>query len=273
MNNSPRYCSVAGHRVRVEVANDPPFRFLAEAYEGRSRTAVRNDQRSSSWNSRQHFLDLVRGKVPKADVKSQVATIDAATLHYDQLADIGEADFIFLDKLLRFLKEFKIIEDRTYAPVAEELKFKISIKAGTFDSYLFEWNKGTQKESFKREVILAAEAARRIHASKKKALERRASRREEQRHEQEGVGEPPLREEFQTKEPVSKDLRRLSSEERALVHPLNDTRHGPVNWIALAGETFKNQLVKKNYEKLAELEKQAEQSENYHTPPGSSMHE
>jgi hypothetical protein len=138
MNKLPRYCSLAGHRVPVEVASDPPFRFLAEAYEVRSRTAVRNDQKSSSWNARQHFLDLVRGKVPKSDVKGLVATIDAAILHYDRIADIGEADFIFLGDLLRFLKDFQIIEERTYAPVAEELKSRISIKAGTFDSYLFE---------------------------------------------------------------------------------------------------------------------------------------
>jgi hypothetical protein len=72
---------------------------------------------------------------------------------------------------------------------------------------------------------------------------------------------------------VSEDLRRLSSEERALVHSLNDTKYGPVNWIALAGETFRNQLIREDYEKLAELEKQAEQNEGYHTPPGSPMHE
>jgi hypothetical protein len=87
MNNSPRYSTLVGHRVPVEVANDFPFRFLAEAYEGRSWSAVRNEQKSSSCKERQQYLNLVSDKVPRSDVLSLVAPIDAAVLHYDRIAD------------------------------------------------------------------------------------------------------------------------------------------------------------------------------------------
>lgn len=257
----------------MEIANDPPFRFLAEAYEGRSRTAVRNEQRSSSCKERQQFLDLVRGKVPKSDVLSLVATIDAAILHYDRISDIEVANYEFLGQLLRFLKEFGVIKESSYAPVAEELKSRIHIKAGNFDSYLFEWDKRTQAESFEKEAIRAAELTERMHANKKQALERLASRRREQQTQQGAETGPPLKEELRVREPVEEDLQRLCPEERSLVHSLKNTESRPVNWIALAGETFRNQLDKEDYERLAELWRKMEQNENYRTPPGSPMHE
>jgi hypothetical protein len=206
MNNSPRYSSLVGHRVLVEIANDPPFRFLAKAYEGRSWTAVRNEQRSSSCKERQQFLNLVRGKVPKSDVLSLVATIDAAVLHYDKISDMKEADYEFLGELLRFLWEFGIIKKMTYAPVAEELKSRIHIKAGTFESYLFKWDQRTQKESFEREAIKTAELTERMHAHKKQALERLANRRGERQTQQGAEGRPPLKEELREREPVEEDL-------------------------------------------------------------------
>jgi hypothetical protein len=273
MSSLPRYSSLVGHRVPVEIANDPPFRFLVEAYEGRSRIAIRNEQKSSSCKARQQFLNLVRGKVPKSDIRILVATIDAAVLHYDRIPDIGEADYTFLGDLLRFLWEFGLVEERTYAPVAEEVKSRIHIKAGTFDSYLFEWDQKTQRESFETEAIKAAEVAERMHANKKQAHERLAVRRREQQAEQDAGRRPPLKEELHEREPVPEDLRRLCPEERSLVHSLKDVGNQPVNWIALAGETFRNQLTREDYEKLAELERRTEQDECYHTPPGSPMHE
>lgn len=98
MNNSPRYSTLVGHRVPIEVANDPPFRFLAEAYEGRSWSAVRNEQKSSSCKERQQFLNLVREKVPRFDVLSLVATIDAAVLDHDRIADSSGSRLCILGK-------------------------------------------------------------------------------------------------------------------------------------------------------------------------------
>jgi hypothetical protein len=196
MSNSPRYSSLVGHRVPVEIANDPPFRFLAEAFERRSRSAVRNEQKSSSCKARQQFLNFIRGRVPKSDILSLVATIDAAVVHDDKIADIGEADYAFLEELLRFLREYGIIGEKTYAPVAEEIKSRIHIKAGTFDSYLFEWDQRTQKESFEKEASKVTENAERMHASKKQAIERQASRRRERQAEQDAEERPPLKEEL-----------------------------------------------------------------------------
>jgi hypothetical protein len=270
MSSLPRYQTVTGHRVPVEVANDPPFHMLAEAFEGRSKVAVRNDQKSSSSKARQQFLDLVRGKVPKSDVLSLVATINAAIFHYDKIPDIQAEDFVFLENLLVFLKEFGIIGERIFEPVDEELRARISIKEGTFDHYLFQWDQGTQKEAFEKEVVTATELAERMHASKKQALERQASRRREREHN--SAGSPPLGEELKNREPVAEDLRRLVPEERSLVHSLTTAGRAPVNWIALAGETFRNKLTRRDYEQLAVLEAQTEPEERYLTPPGSPMH-
>jgi hypothetical protein len=121
MDHLPKYQSLAGHRVPVEVAEDPPFRMLVEAFEGRSKRTVRNDQRSSSWKPRQQFLDLLRGRVPKADALSLAFTVHAAVLHYDRISDIQEGDFAFLEDLLKFLKEYGVIGDRTFEPIEEEL--------------------------------------------------------------------------------------------------------------------------------------------------------
>jgi hypothetical protein len=272
MSGLHRYVPLVGHRVPVELANDPPFRFLVEAYQGRSGTAIRNDQKSSSWKPRQQFLDLVREKVPRSDILSLVATIEAAVLHYDKIADIQGADYIFLEDLLRFLREFDIIGEKTFVSADEEIKARISCKEGSFESYLFEWDRLTQKEAFEREAVKAAEGAERMHASKKKALERQATRRREEQQGQENVRGLPLGEELKEREPRIEDLQRLNAEERSLVHGLSTAGPEPVNWLALAGETFRNQLSN-DYEKLAELEKQAEQKEDYHTPPGSPMHE
>jgi hypothetical protein len=272
MSNSPRFGIVAGHRVPVEVEGDPPFRLLTEAYEGRSRTAVRNNQVSSSSKTRQQFLNLIKGRVAKSDVFSLVATIDAAIFHYDRIADIQEADFEFLGDLLWFLKEFNIVEERKIAPVAEELRARIHCKAGSFERYLKDWDERSEADAFEKEAVRATDLAEKMHASKKQALARQAERKREREQAQDTNEGPPLGEELREREPVAEDLWRLCAEERSLVHSLNSARTGPVNWIALAGETFRNKLVRRDYEKLAALEEQTEQQKRYVTPPGSPMH-
>jgi hypothetical protein len=220
---------LGGHRVPTEVANDPLFRLLAEAYEGRSRAAVRSDQKSSSNRNRQQFLNLIKRRVPKSDILSLVATVGAAILHYDKISGMQEGDFIFLAKLLRFLDEFGIIKERFIAPVADELKAKISCKTETFDKYLFEWDRQTQKEALEREKIKAVELAEKMHASKKKALERQAARRNEQQNQEQGAEQSPLGPELQNREPVVEDLRKHCPEERSLVHSLRTAELAHVN--------------------------------------------
>jgi hypothetical protein len=272
MSNLPRFESVAGHRVPVEVAEDPPFRLLAEAYEGRSKTAIRNDQTSSSCKERQQFLNLIRGRVARSDILSLVATIDAAIFHYDRIADIEAADFEFLGDLLWFLRDFKIVEEGRIAPVAEELRARIHRKAGSFEQYLKDWDQRSQTEAYEKEALKTTELAERMHANKKRALARQAERKKEREHAEAANRGPPLGEELRDREPVAEDLQRLCAEERSLVHSLNSPRTGPVNWIALQGETFRNKLVRADYEKLAALEEQIEQPESFETPPGSPMH-
>jgi hypothetical protein len=216
-------------------------------------------------------LDLVRGRISKSDIQSLAITIDAAIHHYDKLSGIQEDDFAFLRDLLRFLKEFGLIEERIFDPVAEELRARIHIKTGTFDHYLFEWDRGTQQKAFEREAVKQAEIAERMHANKKQALARQAQRRQEQQQRQEEVSGPPLGEELQSREPVPEDLRRLCPEERSLVHSLRTAGREPINWIALRGEVFRNRLSRRDYEQLATLE-EPEREESYLTPPESPMH-
>jgi hypothetical protein len=272
MNNSPRFETVVGHRVPVEVARDPPFRLLAEAYEGRSKAAIRNDQTSSSCKERQQLLNLVKRRVPKSDILSLVATIDAAIFHYDRVADIQEADFEFLGDLLSFLKEFGIVEERRIASVAEELKARINSKAGSFENYLRDWDQRSQAEAFEREAIRTVEMTERMHANKKAALTRLADRKRRQEQGDEAVRGPPLGEELQNREPEADDLKRLCAEERSLVHSLKSAGDRPINWLALAGETFRNKLIRRDYERLTTLDEQEEQGKRFHTPPGSPMH-
>jgi hypothetical protein len=225
-------------------------------------------------------LNLIRGRVPKSDVLSLVATVGAAIFHYDKIPDIQEADFVFLYDLLSFLTEFGIVREGVIKPVAEEVKARIHCKPGTFEKYFFEWEGQTQKEAFEKEAVKAAELAEKMHASKKKALERRELRRREQLAQEgnvegqaAGAEQVPLGEELQSREPVIEDLQRLCHEERSLVHSLKSAGSTLVNWIALAGETFRNRLSRREYEKLAALWEQSEPQEDFHTPPGSPMHE
>jgi hypothetical protein len=231
MNDSPRFELVEGHKVPVEVAKDPPFPFLAEAYEGRSRVAVRNDQVSSSCKTRQQFLSLVKGRVAKSDVLSLVATIDAAIFHYDRIADIQEADFEFLNDLLWFPKDFNIVEERRIAPVAEELRARIHCKAGSFEHYLKDWDERSQANAFEKEALKATSLAERMHASKKQALARQAERKREREQEGEDSKGPPLGDELRERELVAEDLQRLCVEERSLMHSLRSARTSQLDCI------------------------------------------
>jgi hypothetical protein len=146
------------------------------------------------------------------------------------------------------------------------------VKAGTFDQYLFTWDKETQKEAFERDAVKVAELAERMHANKKQAIARQAERRRERQSEQDSAEGLPLGEELQNREPVEEDLARLNPEERSLVQSLRYAGTTLVNWIALANETFRNKLTRRDYERLAALAGPIEQEETYQTPPGSPMH-
>jgi hypothetical protein len=88
------------------------------------------------------------------------------------------------------------LEKEVVHPIAEEIRSRIRIKAGTFDSYLFEWDRKTQQEAFEKEAVKAIHATERMHASKKKALERSPTRRRERENEPESERRPPLKEEL-----------------------------------------------------------------------------
>jgi hypothetical protein len=280
MSQIPRFLRVGENRVPVELANDPPFRYLIEAFEGRSKAALRHGQRYSIYRPRQRFLDLVKGKYPKAEVKSLANTISAAVQLYDRIPSINVADFVFLDALLRFLKEYDLISEERFNNISEEIKARINIKCGTFEAYLAEWNGKTQRETFDKQAIQSLELAERMYQNRKEALKRKAetqARQEEQEHA-EATERNPLGEELKNRDPTSADIARLTSEERALMHALRTRQPGstPVNWIALQTERFKNELTRENYEALAALDEETneqEEEEVYVTPPQSPLPE
>jgi hypothetical protein len=78
-----------------------------------------------------------------------------------------------------------------------------------------------------------------------------------------------LGEELETREPTAADIARLCPEERALVHALGmrEAGSGPVNWQALRSEVFRNKLCRKDYERLAKIERNTEEKGDFHTPP------
>jgi hypothetical protein len=235
MAGSPdRFETLGGHRIPVEIAQDPAFRFLEEAFEGRSRAAFEQGQEFSNWKPRQTFLNLVRKKVPKRDIASLVPTIAAAVFHYDHLADIKEEDFAHLGALLRFLRDYRLISEVSYQVISEEVKARVCAKARTFEKYLKEWQTRKREEYFEAEVVRHVEEAERISESKKRALERKAeSEARKKRRSEEG----PMHEsgilgtELENREPLRTDLERLCPEERALVHAIKTRKEGegPVN--------------------------------------------
>jgi hypothetical protein len=280
MSNLPRFLRISENRIPVELAGDFPFRFLVEAFEGRSKAALRHGQRYSVHRPRQRFLDLVKGKYPKAEVKSLVNTIGAALQLYDKIPSITAADFVFLDALLRFMKEYDLVSEGQFETISDEIKARINLKTGNFEAYLAEWNGRTQRESFDWQAVQSADLAERMYRNKQEALrrleERRAREREVRQEQEEAAQLPPLGEELRNREPTSEDLSRLTSEERALVHAIATRLPGstPINWIAIESEHFRNRLTRRNYEALVALEQEgvaSEQSDNEHfaTPPQS----
>jgi hypothetical protein len=135
-DSHPRFETLGGHRIPVEVANDPAFRFLEEAFEGRSRTAFEQGQETSTWDKRQKLLDLVRRRIPKGDIAGFVPTVASTVFHYDLLAGIKEENFVHLGALLSFLKECKLISQVSYKIIEEEIEARVNVKAGTFEGYL-----------------------------------------------------------------------------------------------------------------------------------------
>jgi hypothetical protein len=221
MTALPQFEVVGGHRIPRALANDPPFRFLVEAFEGRSQRAAEGGQLRSTWGSRQKFLDLVNRKIPASDIASLLPTIDAAIFFYDQKQGIQKEDFVFLAALLQFLKEFNLISRQSFEPVSQEIQARIEAKSGSFEAYLLGWHRKTGEEAFERELVHAAEKAERMHKNRQEAERRRAETRERTRQ----VKEEDLQRESRTEEraklgpelrnrnPERGDLRRLVPEE------------------------------------------------------------
>jgi hypothetical protein len=287
MTALPQFEVVGGHRIPRALANDPPFRFLVEAFEGRSQRAAEGGQLRSTWGSRQKFLDLVNRKIPASDIASLLPTIDAAIFFYDQKQGIQKEDFVFLAALLQFLKEFNLISRQSFEPVSQEIQARIEAKSGSFEAYLLGWHRKTGEEAFERELVHAAEKAERMHRNRQEAERRRAETRERTRQ----VKEEELQRESRTEEraklgpelrnrnPERGDLRRLVPEELSLVHAIKEEawKSRPINWLALGREVFFNELTQKNYMDLADLwgeievERLDELSEDFVTSPGSPM--
>lgn len=153
MSSSPRYASIGGNRIPVELLNDAPFRFLAEASEGRSKAALLHGQRVSIYRPRQRFLDLVKGKFPREEVANLVFTISAAIQLLDRIPTTRITDYLYLDALLSFLKEYDLVSQNGFKRVSKGIKARINVKAGIFEAYLAEWNGKTQRESFDHRAV------------------------------------------------------------------------------------------------------------------------
>jgi hypothetical protein len=212
MSSLPRFLRIGENRIPVELAKDPPFLFLVEAFEGRSKAALLHGQRVSTYRPRQRYLDLVRGRYPKADVNSLANTISAAVQLYDKIPSIQVTNFVFLDALLRFLKEYGLVTKEQFDTISEEIKARIKVNTGTFEAYLAEWNGKTQKDAFERQAIRSADLAERMYKNKKEALRRLARRETERAAEQQTQQErnaPPLGEKLKSRVPTVEDLARL----------------------------------------------------------------
>jgi hypothetical protein len=90
----------------------------------------------------------------------------------------------------------------------------------------------------------------RIEARKRKA---ETEARQEELEDQFKRSAPTLGEELRRIEPTAENLDRLCPEERSLVHALRIKKpeSGPINWLALRTEVFKNNLRRIDYLILA----------------------
>jgi hypothetical protein len=294
MTSSPHFQLVGTHRIPQALACDPPFRFLVEAFEGRSRLAVEGGQRSSSWESRQKFLDLVNGKLPASDVSSLIQTINAAIFFYDRIPAVEAEDFLFLAALLQFLKDFRLVSKGRFEAVSQEIQSRVKAKTGEFDSFLYQWHKGTDEEAFERNLVHAVEEAESMQRNRKEASKRKAEVQERSQEVEEAIrrtarirevqaderrlpARAKLGPELRDRSPVRSDLNRLVAEERSLVHAIKEEawKSRPINWLALGRESFYNELSQADYMHLAdlwgEIEAEKELSEEFLTPPGPPM--
>lgn len=98
--------------------------------------------------------------------------------------------------------------------------------------------------------------------NKKEAIKRRAETetRQEELEDQFRRSAPTLGDELKRREPTSADLERLCPEERSLVHALRQRQpgSGPINWLALRTEVFRNNLRRIDYLMLAAVPVPAE---------------
>jgi hypothetical protein len=287
MTTLPQFEFVGGHRIPRALANDPPFRFLVEAFEGRSQRAAEGGQLRSTWPSRQKFLDLVHRRTPASDIASLLPTINAAIFFYDQTQKIDGEDFVFLAALLQFLKDFHLIPEHSFEAVSQAIQARVEAKGGRFEAFLLKWHRKKGEEAFERELVHATETAERMQKNRLEAERRRAEVRERTRQvsQEEAQREPRAPEraklgpELRNRLPERRDLDRLVTEERSLVHAIKEEawKSRPINWLALGRETFFNELRQEDYMNLAdmwgeiEVEELNELSEDYVTPPGSPM--
>jgi hypothetical protein len=286
MSSTSRFQQVGTHKIPKALAQDPPFRFLVEAFEGRNQTAAEGGQRKSTWESRQKFLDLVNRRIPASDIASLVSTINAAIFLFDKLPEIGIEDYVFLAALLRFLKDYNLVTEGAFESIFQDIQARVLAKSGEFKSFIYRWHKRTSEEAFERELVHATETAERMQRNKKEAERRREEVRkrskEVQEHQEIQRGRRyKLGPELRNRSPVRLDLKRLVPEERALVHAIHEEawKARPINWLALGSEVFFNELTLRDYMDLADLmgeqkaEEEFDQGENFVTPPDSPMRE
>jgi hypothetical protein len=272
MTSLPPYELIGNHRIPRALAEDPPFRFLVEAFEGRSRTAIEKGQKSSTWECRQKFLDLVNRKLPAADVGSLVQTINAAIFFFDQIPSVRAEEFLFLAALLQFMKDFRLITEERFEGVSQEIQSRVKAKTGEFESFLYQWHKRSAEEAFERNLVHAVEKVEIMQRNQKEASRRQAEVRERSREVEEAIkrtdrirearaeerrlpARARLGPELRARSPVRSDLDRLVPEERSLVHAIKEEawKSRPINWLALGRENFFNELSQEDYMNLADL--------------------
>lgn len=248
MTSSPHFQQVGTHRVPQALAADPPFQFLVEAFEGRSRSAFEKGQRSSTWESRQKFLDLVNRQLPASDVASLVQTINAAIYFYDKIPAVGTEDFQFLAALLYFLRDYRLISEERFEAVDQEIQSRVKAKSGEFDSFLCQWHKKTEEEAFERNLVHAVEEVEEMQQNQKEARKREVEIQERSREVDEAIrrstrirearaeerrllARARLGAELRGRSPVRSDLDRLVLEERSLVHAIKEEawKSRPIN--------------------------------------------
>lgn len=178
LTSLPPVEQVGTHKVPRALAHDPPFRFLVEAFEGRSRGAYDRGQTSSTWESRQKFLDLVNRKLPASDIASLVSTIDGAIFLYDSIAGTTEQDFVFLAALLQFLKDYQLVFEGRFEAISQEIQSRIKAKMGEFESFLLQWHRRSGEEAFDRNLEHAVEEVESMQKNRHEAERRRVEVRE-----------------------------------------------------------------------------------------------